>query len=155
MLKPILEAYPDALGWKYKGYVPLLQSLGYKICVKQDTHPTRNQEGETIVLFYNGKKYGLLMYEWGYCSKTDMLQHCENLEEVKSLRNELKKAIKWFGKRELKKYLQELAQQPQTPWTSEWSKERWIQQRIWDRIGTEFLINMCKYDKGESYIGFV
>ena len=155
MFKPIVEAYPDKLGWKYKGYNPLIESMGYKICVKYDTYPSKDQIGETIILFHNGitKKYGILMYEWGYCSATDPLQACETLEEVKTLRRKLKDQIHWEAKSQMSQYLITYLKGHEKAWNDMTALD-WIWSRIWKRIGHQFLLKLKNYvETHETYIG--
>jgi hypothetical protein len=77
-MKPIKEVYsPHEYLFDYGGgayfsapydYDPLLESFGYEILLKIDDD---DYQGDSRLLFKDGKQYGLLIFGWGSCSAGD------------------------------------------------------------------------------------
>lgn len=76
----------------YPSYDNLLESLGYTmlLCIAEN-----NYQGDSWVLFKDGRRYGYLCFGWGSCSGCDALQACRSLEDLQDLQNHLLKSIHW------------------------------------------------------------
>lgn len=100
------EIYPYAQqdGWFDSpwDYDPIIQSFGeVLISVRDDDY-----QGDTRVLLKEDGQYGFLVVGWGSCSGCDALQAAESYEEIDSLIETLRNAIRWFSSiEEAKKYI--------------------------------------------------
>lgn len=104
-MKPIREVYPDT-GYGYFSvgdYNPLLESFGYEILLHVDDD---DYQGDSLLLFRDGERYGILIFGWGSCSGCDALQACSNYEEVEELRTSLHEQIRWGTKDQILWYFQ-------------------------------------------------
>jgi len=101
-MKNIKEVYPEALALGRNGnwwdgaydYTPLLNSFGYDIIIRVDV---KDYQGDSYLLFKNGKKLGYLIFGWGSCSGCDALQACKSYKAIEELREKLHNSIKWFN----------------------------------------------------------
>ncbi len=86
--------YSKALGIP-NDYQPIINLFG-EVLLQIDED---NYQGDSWVLYEAHESYGtygFLNFGWGSCSGCDVLQGCENLEEVDSLIEDLYQSIKWF-----------------------------------------------------------
>lgn len=99
-MKTAKELYPEYLEMEQKDgyfygpcdYQPILKSIG-TILIQVDEG---DYQGDSMVLYKKGSKYGYLIFGWGSCSGCDALQACENMEEIQSLIDQLHNDVKWF-----------------------------------------------------------
>ncbi len=94
-MKPLIEVYPmDSYGYLSVGdYRPLLQSMGYEIVVQVDES---DYQGDSLVLFKDGDRYGYLSFGWGSCTGCDALQACGSYADIEELRQKLHSDIRWY-----------------------------------------------------------
>lgn len=106
-MKDIREVYPDseAYGsfWASGDYTPMLESLG-QIVARADQN---DYQGDSMVLFRDGSRFGYLVFGWGSCSGCDALQACGSYEEIDSLRASLSESIRWGTAQEIREYLEQ------------------------------------------------
>ena len=95
-MKSIKEVYPeckeDYCFYSPYDYRPLLESLGFDICLQVDDE---NWQGDSRLLFKDGERWGILIFGWGSCSGCDALQGCNSYDEVDELRQQLLHDIHW------------------------------------------------------------
>lgn len=92
MLKDMKEIYKEDR-WGWYDYNPMIESFSEKVLVQVDAG---SYQGDTLVLFQDGEKFGHLIFGWGSCSGCDALQACGSFEDLNELAQELYNDIKWF-----------------------------------------------------------
>lgn len=76
-------------------YSDLIESLGVKILVKENTY---DWQGDSLILLRdedNKKKHGLLIFGWESCPMCNALQDCFTEKDLEKLRKFLKSQIIW------------------------------------------------------------
>jgi hypothetical protein len=90
MRSDVTKLYEEKWGWS--DYQPMIDAFG-NVVIQDDVG---SYQGDTFVLYDDGKMIGYLEFGWGSCSGCDALRACSNIREVQELCNELQDAIKWF-----------------------------------------------------------
>lgn len=105
------NAFEDGWGGPYVGYDDLYKQFGTPLVdVDIGTY-----QGDTLVVLEKEGKYGYLVFGWGSCSYCDILQSCENFDDLQNLSDHLETSIKWFdSKEELKAWVNK------HDWEGEW-----------------------------------
>lgn len=75
-------------------YDKIIGPWGYTVVAEWDED---DYQGNSIVVFQDGDKFGLLEYSWGSCSGCDALEACGGEADEAKLSEEMKGQIKWFG----------------------------------------------------------
>lgn len=88
-LKRLYEE-PDNFEWY--GYQPLLSSFGTILIQIKDN----DYQGDSRILYSDGRRIGFLMFGWGSCSGCDAFYRCDTFEEAEEFRDNLYGSIKWF-----------------------------------------------------------
>jgi hypothetical protein len=104
-MKTAKELYADSIEDGYfSEYQPMIDEIG-KVIIQVDDN---DYQGDSRVLLYENRRIGLLIFGWGSCSGCDALQACQNIDEVQTLFDEMKKDVKWFdSKADMMKYITE------------------------------------------------
>lgn len=92
-MKPIEQVFEG----NYYDYGSLLGSFDYENILQADVG---DWQGDTLVLFKDGDRYGFLTFGWGSCSGCDALQACNHLKDVEELRQQLFDQIVWKDSKE-------------------------------------------------------
>lgn len=91
-MKTAKELYEEEGYFYQTDYQPMLDEFG-DILVQVDDE---GYQGDSRVLYHDGKRFGWLQFGWGSCSGCDALQACNSVEEVQELMDELHNSIMWF-----------------------------------------------------------
>jgi hypothetical protein len=116
---PVQEAYPGRFTPAGRtcgigDYRPLLESMGYDIVADEEVG---DYQGDTLVVFRDGSRFGFLVFGWGSCSHCDALQSCGTVAEVEELRTELDRGIIWHeSAAELARFMRERDWESQHYW---------------------------------------
>ena len=103
-MKTASELYPDYTGgYGPSNYQPIIDSFGEVLLQVDD----QDYQGDSRVLYKDGRRYGLLIFGWGSCSGCDALQACDTVADVDTLIERLHGAVIWKSKAEMAKYLVE------------------------------------------------
>ncbi len=89
----------EKYGWGYDGiYQYIVESLS---CDKFKSHEVGDYQGDSIVFFKKGSKFGILNHAYGSCSGCDSYQACENSEkELANLAEAFKDSVVWYDSAE-------------------------------------------------------
>ena len=91
-MKTAKELYEEEGYFYQTDYQSMLNEFG-DILVQVDDE---GYQGDSRVLYRDGKRFGWLQFGWGSCSGCDALQACNSVEEVQELMDELCNSIMWF-----------------------------------------------------------
>lgn len=120
-----------------KGYIDynvIIKSFGYNVLLQVDDN---DYQGDTRVLFRDGRKLGILIFGWGSCSGCDALQACDGINEIVELAEEMERNIKWGTHKETYKYFLEHDWKGDYSWHSRETKE--FREKAVEIIGEKFI----------------
>ncbi len=123
IMKTAKEIYKDELDDDWFcicDYQPMIEEIAEVVVQVDDA----GYQGDSRILYRNGKKVGYLNFGWGSCSGCDALQACSDIEEVQELFEGLVNDVKWFdSKKEALEYFKNKDWELEYSWHAEEQKE--------------------------------
>jgi hypothetical protein len=120
------EEQDDGYFYGSGDYQPIIDAIG-EVIIQVDEG---EYQGDTSVLYRNGKRYGYLTFSWGSCPGCDSFQACRSISEIQELIDRLQSDVEWFiSKEECLKHFQELRGEAGYSW-HEYTIEQFVEKAI-------------------------